>query len=277
MKSHQYTFSQISCSIIWSLALTANAPAYSQRDDDAMSYYRAGTEHYKQRDYKAAVDAFKKAIELNSDYAEAHRDLGNSYFSLREYWKAYETYVQALRLHDEFGWKSQSREWFEPRINLAIAYCIIGNRLGAIGIFSTEIRDRGASDLIAHVESDNPKVYLYLGEAYLGMDSANSADKRHLWLTAAAESLERAIRLDPKYAEAYVFLGRVQSELRENSRAIEAYDHAIRIDPRSADAHYYLALAHLRINDRQSALKQYRILRRLDRELAKKVYQLISK
>ena len=80
---------------------------------------------------------------------------------------------------------------FEPRINLAIAYCIIGNRLGAKSICSTEIRDRGTSDLIAHVESDSPKVYLYLGEAYLGMDSSNSADKRHQWLTAAVEHLSQ--------------------------------------------------------------------------------------
>ena len=90
MKWYKYSFSLMSCSLIWSIALMANAHANSQRDNDAMSSYRAGTEHYKQRKYKEAAEAFKKAIELNADYAEAHRDLGNSYFSLGEYWKAYE-------------------------------------------------------------------------------------------------------------------------------------------------------------------------------------------
>lgn len=256
MTSGKYSLSLTSCSLIWSLVLTANALATSQSDNDAISHYRTATEHYKQRAYKEAVEAFKKAIELNTDYAEAHRDLGNSYFSLAEYWKAYETYVQALRLHDEFGWKSKAREWFEARINLAIAYCIIGNRLGAVGIFASEISDRaGTSDLIAHVESNSPKVYLYLGEAYLQFDSTDSADQQRIRSNAAVESLERAISIDPKYAEAYVLLGRAQSKLNEDSHAIEAYNHAIRIDPRSTDAHYYLALAYLRLNDRPSAMK----------------------
>ena len=249
----------------------------SQQRDNAASYYNAGTEHYRLGRYKEAAEAFKKAIALNSDQAEAYRELGNSYFSSGEYWKAYEAYLPALRLHSEYGWKSKEREWFEARINLAITYSIIGNRLGVLGIFSSEIVDSPTigDDLIAHIKSSKAEVYLYLGEAYLQV--ANGADKRTVYLTAAVEAFKRAIDIAPKYAEAFTFLGRAYGEMKQHKNAVAAYQQAIKTDGRYSAAYYYLGLAYLDIGDRQSALKQYRTLNRMDQDLAKKLYRLIGR
>lgn len=249
----------------------------SQHPDDAKSAYRTGVERYAQRHYRDAVAAFKKAIELDPDYAEAYRELGNSYFSLGKHWEAYEGYVNGLRLHDDSGWTDKKREWFEARIRLAVAYSIIGNRLGVVGIFSTEIRNapQPGNDLIAQVNSDGAAVYLYLGEAYFGC--VDSIHNRPIFLNAAVESFNRAIAINRRYTEAYVFRGRAYAGLNKPQEAIQSYNRAIHIDPKYADTYYDLGSVYLDLKDRESALRQYRILRRLDPKMAKLLYQLLQR
>ena len=70
---------------VFSLVSLAASTHINLQQSNAISYHRAGAEHYKSGKYREAVEAFKKAIALDSDYAEAYRELGNSHFSLGEY------------------------------------------------------------------------------------------------------------------------------------------------------------------------------------------------
>jgi tetratricopeptide (TPR) repeat protein len=59
--------------------------------------------------------------------------------------------------------------------------------------------------------------------------------------------------------------------------AIEVYQKAIRINPEYADAYYDLGVAYLKAKDRSMALKQYGILKNLDTRKAEELLGLIKK
>ena len=91
------------------------------------------------------------------------------------------------------------------------------------------------TDLVGYVKNNKAEVYLYLAEAYFG--SAESTGKRPTYLRAAVESLKKAISINRKSADAYVFLGRAYNGLKQHRAAIDAYDQAIRTDPQYPDSY----------------------------------------
>ena len=88
---------------------------------------------------------------------------------------------------------------------------------------------------------------------------------------AQVESLLRnAIRLDPKFAAAYLQLGILHSEQRDNARAISDYQQAIQADPQMGQAHYRLVQAYRQIGDAAKAKAELQIYDRIERESAQK-------
>ena len=77
--------------------------------------------------------------------------------------------------------------------------------------------------------------------------------------------LKNVIRLDPKFAAAYLQLGILDSERRDYPKAISDFQQAIQADPQLEEAHYRLALAYRQTGEAAKA----------DDEL--KVYDQIAK
>ena len=69
-------------------------------------------------------------------------------------------------------------------------------------------------------------------------------------------SLERAIELDPSYAEAYNLLGFTLGKTGDLTAAVEKLKKAIALDPEFADAHYNLGVALWFQNQREAAAKE---------------------
>jgi tetratricopeptide (TPR) repeat protein len=64
--------------------------------------------------------------------------------------------------------------------------------------------------------------------------------------SAQVESLlQKAVRLDPQLADAYLQLGVVYAEKNNLPQAIAFYENAVRIDPQLVEAHYRLAQAYV--------------------------------
>jgi tetratricopeptide (TPR) repeat protein len=82
--------------------------------------------------------------------------------------------------------------------------------------------------------------------------------------------LRKAIRLDPKYAAAYLQLGVVHSEQKNYPQAISDYQQAIQADPEMEEAHYRLAQAYRRIGDAANADAELRIYDTVAKESAQK-------
>ena len=81
------------------LAQTASQPASNEAD----VYYNQGLDLYQKNQFKEAVEAFKQAIKLKSDYAEAYNQLGKTYEALGQKEEARKAYSEAARLKPELA------------------------------------------------------------------------------------------------------------------------------------------------------------------------------
>ena len=87
--------------------------------------------------------------------------------------------------------------------------------------------------------------------------------------TAQVETLLRnAVRLDPKFAAAYLQLGILDSERRDYPKAISDYQQAIQADPQIEEAHYRLALAYRQTGEAAKADDELKVYDRIARESA---------
>src|SRR5882672_1412437 len=60
---------------------------------------------------------------------------------------------------------------------------------------------------------------------------------------AAAAQLERAVKLQPKSADAHVALGIARLRSGDVKAGVESFRRAVELNPSSGEAHYYLGLA----------------------------------
>ena len=75
--------------------------------------------------------------------------------------------------------------------------------------------------------------------------------------------LERAIALDPKFADAYLQLGILAAQQRQPQKAVESYRQAVKFDPDLAEAHYRLGQTLGRLGQTQEAEDELKIYQRV--------------
>jgi protein involved in polysaccharide export with SLBB domain len=86
---------------------------------DAPDFYKIGLAHYESKQFKDAVDAFKRASRLNPKDADIQYKLGLAYYSSNMYKEAAKAYEQAIRLRPD---------WADAHFRLGWMYYIIGKK-----------------------------------------------------------------------------------------------------------------------------------------------------
>jgi len=161
-----------------------------------------------------AIINYKKAIKLNSNYAQAHNNLGTALHKLGKINEAVTQYKNAIDLKKDFP---------ESLNNLGSAIIDLKKSKEAISYLEKALI----------IKPDYTEAYNNLGKAY-----QNSGDK-----IKAVENFQKAINIDPNYADSYYNLGSLLSDLNRFQEALDNYKKAIKL--KSNNEKYYNNLGNL--------------------------------
>jgi predicted O-linked N-acetylglucosamine transferase (SPINDLY family) len=154
-----------------------------------------------------AIDAYRHAIALKGDYAEAHNNLGNALRENGEPRAALESCAQAIEL----------------RPGYAEAYNNLGNALKDLGELAA------AAESYGKAISSRPT----FAEAHLNLGHVRKAQGE---LDAAADSYRASIACAPNLAAAHDNLATLLLHRGNIDGAIEAYARVVELEPASAEA-----------------------------------------
>ncbi|MEE8465382.1 MAG: tetratricopeptide repeat protein [Dehalococcoidia bacterium] len=162
----------------------------------------------------AETDCYLSALEMRSDYAEAHNNLGVVMRARGEEGQAAEHYRQAIKI----------RPWYpEANYNYAVLLYSRGNLKGAADRYQEALRLR-------------PEYV----DAHYGLGNLRRAVGEP---SQAEHHFTEALRLRPEYAEVHNNLAILLDDMGQTERAEHHYQEALRIRPDYPEAHYNFALA----------------------------------
>jgi tetratricopeptide (TPR) repeat protein len=199
-------------------------------------------------DYPAAEAEFRRAIQLQPDFVEAHVNLGNALRGLGRPDEAIAAFREAIRLQPDHA---------SAHIRLGAILCDVKHDFPAAeAAFREAIR----------LQPENPVAHKNLGWTLIKLGRFD----------AAITELHEALRLKPDFASARHCLGVTLMDLGKHDEAILVYRELIRLYPNDAGAFYHLGLCLKAKGTPDDAAAAYREAIRLDPEYAEAHCNLAS-
>ena len=195
-------------------AVAAYRQAISVKPDFAEAHSNLGNALSEQSRFDEAVAAYRQAISIKPDYAEAHSNLGVVLNEQGKLDEAIAAYRQAVRIKPDY----------------AEIHCNLGNALKERGKLDEAI---AAYRQAVRIKPDYAEAHSNLGVAL------NQQGK----LDEAIAAYRQAVRIKPDYAETYCNLGNALKERGKLGEAIAVYRQAVHIKPDHAEAHFSLGVA----------------------------------
>jgi tetratricopeptide (TPR) repeat protein len=246
-----------------------------------MAHYNLGNALRTQRKPKEAIDAYRTAIQIKPDYAEAHTNLGIALHDQEKLEEAVAEYRTAIRLkpddvaaHGNLGNALRAQGKLEEAIaehrtairlkpDDAMAHNNLGNALHAQGKLEEAI---DAYRTAIRLKPDHAESHTNFGIVLRAQGKLEEAIAEHRTairikpdyalayfnlgnalhaqgkLKEAIAEWRTTIRIKPDYALAYFNLGNALRTQRKSEEAIDAYRTAIGLKPDYAEAHCNLGL-----------------------------------
>ncbi len=203
---------------------------------------------YYQR-YKSAKDVFDKILASNPNNIEAIYWQGQTLLEMKDSVAAGDLYSKALQSNGNAplllagmgevelrqGKATDARQRFETAISLSKAKDI--DVLNAVADANIDAKNGDATYAIEKLNTamqvkkfNSVETYILLGDAYRKLiDGGN-----------AVQSYQKALTLDPKYAEAKWKMGRIYLTQNNKEYFLPAFEEAVQMDPAFAPAYYDL-------------------------------------
>ena len=247
----------------------------------AVQYFRDGLSFLSKDDCEKALPYFEKAVESDSNYAEAWTQAGFCKEKLGRHSEAIEASKKAVNL----------RPSAESYFNIGLAHYYLKQYRDAVENYRQSIR------LDPYNAAD---AYYALGLAYRDWGRADDeiqAYKQAIRLkpdyTSAYDRLASRYFRSKKYAEAIQIykqltalkpgdatvpnnMGEAYFEMGLMSDAVESFKQAIQLKPDLGRAYFNLGKSFLAMKNRDAAVEQYNILQNLDQDWAEKLNNLIN-
>jgi tetratricopeptide (TPR) repeat protein len=270
----------VAVTIILVLLIHATAvQTTAAHDPAALASFRDGVAAQQRGDLERAAEAYRRAIEFDPQYAEAHANLGAVLARLDQYDEAVVCYERALRINPQLN---------AARLNLGLAHYRAGALAAAVEAFRAAhaadpsllqarqllglvlVETGKDAEAIPHLEAsaqaapDEPAVLFALGRAYArrGDRRADGIAERlsrtreglPLWHqlrglvlqqadrhAEALAAFEAATALNDTLPRLFVNIGVSRLALGDHGGARRAFDTALARSERDATAHVYLA------------------------------------
>ena len=194
--------------------------------------YRRGAVYIDSGDHQAAIADLDRAIRLRPDFAQAHFQRGNARYDLGDLQGAIEDYDKATALDPKLP---------APYLNRGHVKADLGDDEAAIKDFDEAI-NRG---------SDNQAA---MAAAFLNrsLSKSNLNDQK-----GAIADATQAIQLNPNYAFAYQNRCLAQRRLGDLQAAIEDFNVAIQLEPEDPDPFYNRGLARYELGELQGTVEDF--------------------
>src|SRR5689334_4295766 len=213
----------------------------------AEAWAQSGFCNEKLGKHNEALEASKRAVSLRPS-AESYFNIGLANFYLKQYKDAADAYRQSIKL--------------DP-YNAADAYFALGLVYRDWGKPDDEIQ---AYKQAIRLRPDYTAAYERLGSRYLKSKKYNEA----------IEMFRQLATLKPGDANAPNSMGEAYFELNKLNEAVESFRQSIRLKPDFGKAYYNLGRTLMAMGNRDAALEQYTILTNIDPDYAEKLNAIIN-
>ena len=234
------------------MAAVKEYEAAVKADPSEENYFAWGAELLLHRAGQAAVQVFSAGAKAHPDSSRMLAGLGAAYYSNGQYNEAASKICQASDLNPTD----------------AAPYLFLG-KMEQVDTDPVLCSEAAFSRFVAQ-QPENPQANYFYGLVLW----KNARKTQNAPNFARAEQLfNRAVTLNPQFAEVYLQLGLLYNARGEKGLALDAFHKAASANPKSSQAHYHLSLAYRRSGDVAKAnleMKTYDELRRSEDAAAEK-------
>lgn len=208
---------------------------------EADELIKRGQAAWKQLQITAAIENYTKALTLTSGRVDALRERGTIFYLIGRHAEAERDLTAFI--------KSQAAPPAEVVFYRAMAYSAIGKELAESGSRKEAgaIADKAYADFNAAIKQEPANAQYLNGRGRLCLDF-NLHDE-------AIEDFEKAVKLDAKFAAAYANLG--LAKLLKFGVGLAEINKAIELNPTFAEAYYNRANYHRAQGDLDKAISDY--------------------
>jgi tetratricopeptide (TPR) repeat protein len=215
---------------------TNETKAVSSNYPQALAYLEQGKAKYRAGDYRSAVIAYNKALELQDSLVEAYFQRASAKSILQDYEGALKDYSTVLRFDSDNAAAYYYRSYLKHELGFE--------------------RDSSMQDINMAIEIAPNDAKLYARRAYIKANTFDlEADKINH--ASAIEDLNKAIELDNTNPEFYRQRGFSKSQEGATLAAAEDFEQAINLEPDNADNYNERGLIRLKIEDFQGAVEDF--------------------
>lgn len=190
------------------LAIVSYKKAININSNYAQAYNNLGIALYKLNRNDEAIDHYKKAISLKSNFAEAFNNLGNVIREIDKIKDAIPYYEKAIAINSKYA---------EAYNNLGATYRDLNNNNQAVKNYKIALK----------IKPNYPEAHYNLGGVLRELSNSEES----------IACYKKAIKFKPNYEKAYDSLGNLFNDLGRYDEATTAYKEAIKIKPDFAMAY----------------------------------------
>jgi tetratricopeptide (TPR) repeat protein len=199
------------------------------RPQNARGYNSLGCFRYEHGQFDAAIDYYRKGLEVDPNYPDTRNNLGA-------------VLVKCGRFAEAIVYCQKT---VELKPGYAEAHCNLGAALAGCGRFADAIAQY---QIALEIDPDYAEAHANLGSA---LASQGQVD-------AAIAQFEKAAEIKPRYAEAHYDLGNCLFGRGQTDAAIAHYEKALEIRPNYAEAHSNLGAVLASRGQADAAIDHYR-------------------